>query len=181
MVIDVQEAKAVAERLLRDQLPRRWAHTQGVGERAHELSTVLGDGAGMVEAAAWLHDIGYSPLVRSTGFHPLDGARYLRDLVVADDMVCRLVAHHTGALVEAHERGISDLADEFALPDPELLDALTYCDVTTDPDGCRVGVEERLSEIMMRYSSTHVVHRAVARSAPLLRESAFKIRRRLGD
>ncbi|WP_238176009.1 HD domain-containing protein [Kribbella albertanoniae] len=180
-MIDVEEAKAVAERLLRDQLPRRWAHTQGVGERAHELWGVLGERTPVVEVAAWLHDIGYSSVVRSTGFHPLDGARYLRDVLVVDDMVCRLVAHHTGALVEADERGISDLADEFSLPDPDLLDALTYCDVTTDPDGCRVEVEERLSEIMMRYSSTHVVHRAVARSAPLLRKSAFNIRRRLGD
>ena len=78
----------------------------------------MGDGAAIVEAAAWLHDIGYSPLVRSTGFHPLDAARYLRDVVVADDVVCRLVAHHTGALVEADERGIADLADKFPLPEP---------------------------------------------------------------
>ncbi len=68
MVIDVEEAKAVAERLLRDQLPRRWAHTQGVGERAHELWGVLGERTQVVEAAAWLHHIGYSPTVRSTGF-----------------------------------------------------------------------------------------------------------------
>ncbi len=115
---------------------------------------MLGDSAGILEAAAWLHDIGYSPLVRSTGFHPLNGARYFRDVVMADDMVRRLVAHHTGALVEADERGIGDLADEFPLPDQELLDALTYCDVTTDPDGCRVGVEERLSEIMILRRST---------------------------
>ena len=31
-------------------------------------------------AAAWLHDIGYAPAVDDTGFHPLDGARYLRDV-----------------------------------------------------------------------------------------------------
>ena len=29
-------------------------------------------------AAAWLHDIGYAPELVETGFHPLDGARYLR-------------------------------------------------------------------------------------------------------
>ncbi len=50
----------------------------------------------------------------STGFHPLDGARYLRDVQHADGTVCRLVAHHTGAMIEADERGLADvLASEF--------------------------------------------------------------------
>jgi hypothetical protein len=179
MMIDVEEAMALAGRLLREHLPRRWAHTQGVGSRAQGLGATLGERARVVEVAAWLHDIGYSPVLRSTGFHPLDGARYLRDVVVADDMVCRLVAHHTGALVEADERGIPELVDEFPLPDVELLEALTYCDLTTDPDGCQVEVEERLSEILMRYSSEHVVHRSVVRSAPSLRRAALNTQRRL--
>ncbi|WP_394378549.1 hypothetical protein [Saccharopolyspora spinosa] len=29
-------------------------------------------------AAAWLHDIGYSPEIGHTHFHPLDGARWLQ-------------------------------------------------------------------------------------------------------
>ncbi|MGW6278424.1 HD domain-containing protein [Kribbella sp. NPDC055071] len=174
-MIDVQVASSTAEHFLRQELPRRWAHTQGVAARASELTPVLGHRAGLVLAAAWLHDIGYSSLLRSTGFHPLDGARYLRDVMVADDMVCRLVAHHSGALVEADERGIPELADEFAPPDQDLLDALTYCDVTTSPDGCQVTVEERLSEILMRYSSEHVVHRSVLRSAASLRRAASEV------
>lgn len=177
--MNVEEAKSVAERLLRQQLPRRWAHTQGVGAAAQTLRNSLGEQSRTVEAAAWLHDVGYSPLICSTGFHPLDGARYLRDVLVADDMVCRLVAHHSGAAVEADERRIPELFDEFPLPDRDLLDALTYCDVTTDPDGCRVSVEERLSEILVRYSSEHVVHRSVARSAPELRRAASAVQRRL--
>ncbi|GAA0597400.1 HD domain-containing protein [Kribbella sandramycini] len=176
----VEEARSIAERMLRDHLPRRWAHTQGVGGRAGELRCVLGERAQIVEVAAWLHDIGYSPLIRTTGFHPLDGARYLRDVVVADDVVCRLVAHHTGAIIEADERHIPELADEFALPDSDLLDALTYCDVTTDPDGCRIGVEERLSEILMRYGNGHVVHRSITRSAPAIRQAASAVQRQLG-
>ncbi|WP_405064629.1 HD domain-containing protein [Kribbella sp. NBC_01505] len=176
----VEDARSLAERLLSKQLPRRWAHTQGVGGRARELRAILGERAQVVEVAAWLHDIGYSPVLRSTGFHPLDGARYLRDVVAADDMVCRLVAHHTGAMVEANEREIPELVDEFALPDADLLDALTYCDVTTDPDGCRVDVEERLSEILMRYSNEHVVHRSILRSAPTIRTAAENVQGRLG-
>jgi HD superfamily phosphodiesterase len=38
----------------------------------------------LLEAAAWLHDIGYSPEIAVSGFHPLDGARYLRDVANAD-------------------------------------------------------------------------------------------------
>ncbi len=38
-------------------------------------------------AAAWLHDIGYAPEVTDTGFHPLDGARYLVGLGIAERVV----------------------------------------------------------------------------------------------
>ncbi|MFG1626233.1 HD domain-containing protein [Kribbella sp. NPDC049227] len=179
--MDVETARAVAARLLERELPRRWAHTCGVAGRAGGLAGMLGERAELVEMAAWLHDIGYAPAVRVTGFHPLDGARYLRDVVVADELVCRLVAHHTGALVEADERGIAELADEFALPDGDLLEALSYCDLTAGVDGCQVSVEERLSEILLRYPSEHVVHRSIVRSGPALRRAARNVQRRLGD
>jgi hypothetical protein len=170
----------LASQLLGSELPRRWAHTQGVAARAQDLAGMLGEQAELVQMAAWSHDIGYAPAVCSTGFHPLDGARYLRDIAMADEAVCQLVAHHTGALVEADERGIPALADEFGLPDPWLLDALTYCDLTSGPDGCQIGVEERLSEILMRYPAEHVVHRSILRSAPVLRRAALNVQRRLG-
>jgi putative nucleotidyltransferase with HDIG domain len=179
-VVGAEEARLIAGRLLGKELPRRWAHTQGVAARARDLAALLGEQAGLVEAAAWLHDVGYSSTVRSTGFHPLDGARYLRDVVIADDVVCQLVAHHTGALIEAEERGIPELADEFAMPDLQLLEALTYCDMTAGVDGYQVDVEERLSEILMRYPSEHVVHRSIVRSGPALRRAAFNVQQRLG-
>jgi hypothetical protein len=56
-----------------------------------------------------LHDIGYAPGLAVTGLHAQDGARYLRDAQHADAMLCRLVAHHTCASVEAGERGLADL------------------------------------------------------------------------
>ncbi len=60
-------------------------------------------------AAAWLHDVGYSPDVSVTGFHALDGAVFLRDLGLLE--VVSLVAYHTGAEFEAEERGLEvDLA-----------------------------------------------------------------------
>lgn len=179
LMMTAQEARSLARRLLADELPRRWAHTQGVAARARELAPILGDRAELIEAAAFLHDIGYSSAVRSTGFHPLDGARYLRDVLGADPVICRLVAHHTGALIEADERGIDRLAEEFPVPDQFLLEALTYCDLTAAVDGCQVDVEQRLNEILNRYPPGHVVHRSIVRSSPFLRRAAGNVQRRL--
>ena len=107
-------AEATARNLLADPLPRRWAHTQGVAATARTISGLLGENADLITAAAWLHDIGYAPAIAVTGFHPLDGARHLRDAKHADDLLCRLVANHTAALTEAAERGLADdLAHEF--------------------------------------------------------------------
>ena len=72
-------AEHLARALLQETLPRRWAHVQGVAARARSLAPVLGAGADLLEAAAWLHDIGYVPGLATTGLHQLDGARYLRD------------------------------------------------------------------------------------------------------
>ncbi len=86
-------AYPLAESLLAETLPRRWAHSQGVAERARTIASILGKDADLMEAAAVLHDIGYAPDLAKTGFHPLDGARYLRDVARADERVVRLVAH----------------------------------------------------------------------------------------
>jgi len=72
-------AEGLARSLLADSLPRRWSHVQGVAARARTLKPSLGADAGLLEAAAWLHDIGYQPELAHTGLHGLDGARYLRD------------------------------------------------------------------------------------------------------
>ena len=55
-----------------------------------------------------MHDVGYAPDLAVTGLHQLDGARYLRDSQHAGTMLCRLVAHHSCAIVEAGERGLAD-------------------------------------------------------------------------
>lgn len=140
---------------------------------------MLGAYAPLVEAAAWLHDVGYAQPIAYVGFHPLDGARFLRAGTEADGMICRLVAHHSGAEVEAEARNLPAVAAEFELPPAPLLDALTYCDMTTGVDGRRVEVEERLAEILTRYPHDHVVHRSITRSALLLRAAARNTAMRL--
>src|SRR5215472_282179 len=107
-------AEHLARALLQEPLPRRWAHVQGVATRARSLAPILGADADLLQAAAWLHDIGYAPSLAVTGLHALDGARYLRDARHADAMLCRLVAYHSCAIIEASERGLADvLRSEF--------------------------------------------------------------------
>jgi len=154
---------------LQDSLPLRWAHVQGVAARARSLAPVLGADADLLEAAAWLHDIGYAPDVAVTGLHALDGARYLRDAQHADAMLCRLVAHHSCAIIEAEERGLADvLSREFEPPPDFLGSALTFCDMTTSPDGEPVPVERRLAEIHHRYGTGHLVSRSIRRATPMI-------------
>jgi putative nucleotidyltransferase with HDIG domain len=116
-------AEQLARGLLQASLPRRWAHVQGVAARARILALVLGADADLLEAAAWLHDIGYAPDLAVTGLHALDGARYLRDARHADTMLCRLVAHHSCAIIEADERGLADVLSLEFEPAPHALSA----------------------------------------------------------
>src|SRR5690348_2685544 len=172
-------AHQLARALLHEALPRRWAHVQGVADRARGLAPVLGADADLLEAAAWLHDIGYAPGLATTGLHQLDGARYLRDTQHADVMLCRLVAHHSCAIVEAGERGLAEALDlEFEPAPQELSDALTYCDMTTSPDGELVPVEQRLAEIHDRYGSGHLVSRSIQRATPMILRAVEQVHQR---
>lgn len=170
-------ASEIARQHLETSLPRRWTHTQGVARQARSLATALGGHADLLEAAAWLHDIGYAPDLNITGFHPLDGARYLRDVHQADDHLCQLVAHHSCALIEARERGLADeLVNEFGPDAPELTKALIYCDMTTSPDGRELRVEDRLSEIRNRYGPNHLITRAISTASPHLVSAVHYVR-----
>jgi putative nucleotidyltransferase with HDIG domain len=162
-------AQQLAQALLREYLPRRWAHVQGVAARAHSLAPVLGADADLLEAAAWLHDVGYAPDLTVTGLHALDGARYLRDAQHADAMLCRLVAHHSCAIIEAEERGLADVLSAEFEPAPYVLaSVLTCCDMTTSPDGEPVPVDRRLAEIHDRYGPGHLVSRSIQRAMPMI-------------
>jgi hypothetical protein len=148
-----------------------------VARRARSFADRLGDEAALVEAAAWLHDIGYAPAVAATGFHSLDGARHLRDVHAAEQTLCELVAHHTGSAVEAEERGMAGELAEFGPPTRHLrlLSALTAADLTTNPDGEPTSATARIEEILNRYPTDDVVHRAVTRSRDSLIEMSESV------
>jgi putative nucleotidyltransferase with HDIG domain len=172
-------AQGLAEQLLADPLPRRWAHSQGVGRRGESLADVLGDDGELLAAAAWLHDIGYAPDLALTGMHQLDGARYLRDVAKADPRLCSLVAHHTCACIEAKHRGFDELAAEFPPVGGLLADALTYCDMTTTPDGAATDADARLSEVLSRYGAGSIVFETMTEASPLIFESVRRVSERL--
>ncbi len=175
-------AEDLARNLLEGPLPRRWAHVQGVAARARNLASAFGADKELLEAAAWLHDIGYLPELAGTGLHGLDGARYLRDVQHADPMLCRLVAHHSCAIIEAEERGLADvLRREFATPPQPLADALTCCDMTTSPDGEPTSVDQRLAEIRHRYGSGHLVGRSIRRATPMILRAVGQVHARAGS
>ena len=162
-------AEDLARNLLEDTLPRRWAHVQGVAARARSLAPAFTADKELLEAAAWLHDIGYLSELAKTGLHALDGARYLRDVQHAPPMLCCLVAHHSCAVIEAEERDLADvLRREFEPPPQPLADALTFCDMSTSPDGEPVNVDRRLAEILHRYGSEHLVSRSIRRATPMI-------------
>ena len=159
------ESPATAEDLAREllaRMPDRLAHTEGVARKAEEAAVVFepDEAAGLV-AAAWLHDIGYSPGLVGIRMHALDGGWFLQSRHYPE-RVCQLVAHHSGARFEARERGLlSRLEWSFPQPDPALLDALTYADMTTSPRGLPVSFDERIAEILRRYPPDDPVHRAI--------------------
>lgn len=160
-------AYPLAESLLAEALPRRWQHCLGVAERARTIAPILGQDAELMEAAAVLHDIGYSPDLAKTGFHPLDGARYLRDVANADARVVNLVAHHSCAWMEAEARGLrEELEGEFPREEPHLNDALCYCDMNTTPDGTPTNPVDRVNEIAGRYGPDSLIGTFIRRAEP---------------
>jgi hypothetical protein len=165
----VEDARGLSERALSDTLPRRWGHVQAVALRAAEIATIPDVDGDVLVAAAWLHDIGYAPDLVDTGFHPLDGARFLRRVGTVPERVVCLVAHHSSAVIEADERGLTDeLCGEFLKEESATADALWYADMTIGPDGQHFEVHERLAEIQHRYGPDHIVTRFINRARPTI-------------
>jgi putative nucleotidyltransferase with HDIG domain len=160
-------ASSLAERLL-SPLGDRWIHVQRVAERAKDAShAVPAVDRELLVNAAWLHDIGYANQLRQSGFHPLDGAAFLRTHGYQDRLVC-LVAHHSGAVFEADERGLSPELEAYKREDGPVLDALNYADMTTGPAGQIYEFDQRIDEILTRYLPQSPVHRAITRARPYL-------------
>ncbi|GLZ50029.1 metal-dependent phosphohydrolase, HD subdomain protein [Actinomycetospora sp. NBRC 106375] len=173
------DARALAETVLADHLRDRWLHVQAVTREALQLAELPEVDREPLIQAAVLHDIGYSPVVARSGFHPLDGARFLSARGY-DDRVVALVAHHSAAVVEAAERGIDGL-DRFPDEESPTRDALWYSDAVTGPRGERCTPDERWAEIRVRYGTDHVVTWYLDRAEPVLRAAVERTEARWAD
>jgi hypothetical protein len=147
--IEPAAAQELAKSLLAE-LPRRLRHTLAVANTCADLADqarVSARTRAIAVGAAYVHDIGYASALKRTGFHPLDGAVYLRDH--GWPLTARLVARHSQARLQAARRGRS-LA-EFPHVRGIAQDLLDYADATTGPDGQRMTIDERLAEIATRH------------------------------
>ena len=55
---------------------------------------------------------------------------------------------------------------------------LTYCDMTTSPDGELVPAEQRLAEIQQRYGHGHLVSRSIQRATPMILRAVEQVQDR---
>jgi HD domain len=170
-------SESEAQRLL-GPLGSRWTHTQAVVERASEIAAVVAiEDRPTLLAVAYLHDIGYAPDLASSGFHPLDGALWIRRQ--GRERLARLVAHHSGACFEASVRGFADALGQFSEERSPVADALTYCDLTTGPEGEAISVADRLAEIELRYGAASLVAQGMSAAADRLGAAVSRTEARL--
>lgn len=146
----------------------RVRHVVAVADLAASIEVVLSDSEReMLIAAAWLHDIGYGDRLAVTGFHPLDGARWLEGH--GERRLARLVANHTGAEHEARLRGLSAQLAPFEPEVSLIADLLTWCDLHVGPTGEPITVKQRVLDVVERYGADHVVSRSVMAGEPEFR------------
>jgi predicted hydrolase (HD superfamily) len=131
-------------------------------------------------ASAWLHDIGYAPALRQTGFHPLDGATYLREQGWPGH-VCTLVAHHSGSRFVARLCGLDGALQAFEFAEDAASDVLTAADNTAGQDGSLVTLSERLVEKLQRHGPDWPGARANPERDDYIRAAARRVVRRLAE
>lgn len=125
------------------------------------------DEQALVVAAVWLHDIGYSPALAQTGFHPLDGARWL--VGQGQDELASLVAYHSDALEQAAGLGLLKALHEIPpIPNSLHQQFVDGIDGTTGPCGEAFTVDERIAEVAQRYGVEHRVTQAMMQARPRL-------------
>jgi len=134
-------AEALATELLQDD-PPLLQHSVRTAQRAAELCRRIPASRDVV-AAAWLHDIGYSPSLRRTGFHPLDGALYLIGQGWPDRVV-RLVAHHSCASLEAPFFGVGHHLRVIEAVSGRDADILISADLVSGPGDPAPPIEARI-------------------------------------
>lgn len=180
--VQARPGPAVAADLARQllaPLDARYEHTCQVARRAAELAPAVPErDQDLLVVAAWWHDLGYAPELVQTGFHALDGARYLAEHGHSPRL-CALVAHHSAASYEAEERGLSEQLAEWPREEGPVPDALWTADMTTGSRGQSFDLAERLAETLERCEPESIVGRATSRAQPVIAGAIDRTERRL--
>jgi hypothetical protein len=160
-------------------MPDRWRHSIRAAIQASRWPCLFNQEAQTVlQTAAILHDIGYSPAIVRSGFHALDGAVFLRSQGVDEDVVS-LVAHHSCAHLEANLRGLARELSRFPRHSKrKLMDAMIWCDMTSGPTGDEVDIDWRLADIRARYGPESIVGRFADQAEPHLRAATSRVQER---
>ena len=85
-----------------------------------------------------------------------------------DIRLASLVAHHSEAAFEAQLRGYAHALHAFPREYSAVADALTFCDMTTSPEGKHTSFEERITEILCRYKEKDIVSQSIQQATPTL-------------
>jgi putative nucleotidyltransferase with HDIG domain len=159
--------------------PDRLRHSLLCGHQAEQFASAVPPGdRGALIAAAYLHDIGYSYPLVGTGFHPIDGARFLQ-AIGAPARLAALVAHHSEARMIARANGLLPALAEFRHENTLTSDALTYADMTAGPTGLPMSVEDRLADIARRHESEPELRAARHARVPYLLAAVKRVKREL--
>jgi hypothetical protein len=174
----VLAAQDLVHRVLADR-PERIRHSAAVAARATSMTdAVADDEKALLVAAAWVHDIGYAPALKDTGFHPLDGARFLR-LNGWEPALCDLVAHHSGSRFVASVTGMDEELSEFTFVENPLSDALTIADQTIGPEGPPLSLDERMHDMLERHGPDSPNSRAHPERESYFRAALQRVTQRL--
>ncbi|MCI5064646.1 HD domain-containing protein [bacterium] len=150
--------------------PERLAHILRVARFTEEVlkslpASVLAPSAhDQILRASLLHDIGYLPELKHylsehtpyevTGWHPIDGANYLRHR--KEPLLAELIEGHSNSLEVTELRGFPPFT-----PSEQLgAKIITYCDVQTGPTGEPIDYHQRLEEIRNRKGEDSISYRA---------------------
>lgn len=157
-MIDVSQWRVLVLDACRE-MPALLPHSAVAALRARTYATGLGlsvDDQDLCEVAALAHDIGKTPTLNQSGFHPIDGATYAA--AQGEPRLAALIAHHSGARYEAELLGLTIPYTHEASMVQRII---TVVDGTTTPQGIVVTIRERQRDVIERHGATSVAAKAM--------------------
>ena len=87
--------------------------------------------------------------------------------------------HHRNIVGAAAQRGLLEELHSFEPPPADVLDVVTFADMTTSPSGEPIDAQDRVDEILTRYAPDDPVFEAVSSSTPQLLAAVVRVAERL--